>query len=95
MNFFPDTELVHETLNDLLPGQVYYRFNPYLPEYLSLDETRADKFKLMREATQMYLRRNEDKVRDACNQLLLPRWPMDTVSDLLQRQFYKISAKQF
>ena len=89
---FADTELVHETLHDLLPGRVYYRFNPYLTEYLSLDETRAEKFQMMREATNMYLRRNESKVRDACNQLMLPRWPSDTISDWANHQYLKMSA---
>ena len=78
-----------------MPGRVYYRFNPYLPEYLSLDETRAEKYQMMRESTQLYLRRNEDKVRDAANQLLLPRWPGNTIADFWNRQYLKISATQF
>jgi hypothetical protein len=90
-----DTELVHETLNDLLPGRIYYRFNPYLTEYLSLDETRAEKYRMMREATNMYLRRNEGKVRDACEQLLLPRWPLDTISDFATSQYQKIASYRF
>ncbi len=53
----------------ILLGQIYYRFNPYLTEYLSIDETRSEKFQLMRESTQMYMRRNDGKVRDACQQV--------------------------
>ena len=91
---FSDTELIHETLNDLLPARIYYRFNPYLTEYFSLDETRPEKFEMMRKATNMYLRRNEGKVMDACEQLLLPRWPTDRLSDFVQNQYQKFSSYQ-
>ena len=60
------------------------------------DETRAEKFQLMRESTNMYLRRNESKVRDACEQLMLPRWPVDSVADLVKHSYQKISSyRQF
>ncbi len=50
----------------------------------------------MRESTNMYLRRNESKVRDACEQLMLPRWPIDSIGDLVKHQYQKISSyRQF
>ena len=76
-----DTEMVHETLNDCLEG--YYRFNPYLPEYLPLDERRPEKLAFMSEQADMYLRRNRDKLLQACNRLTTRR-PLDTLaSDFL------------
>ena len=68
-----DTELVHETLNDNLEGDIYYRFNPYMPEYLPLDEKRPEKFGLMSEVASMYLRRNREKLLNACQKLVQPR----------------------
>ena len=68
-----DTELIHETLNDTLKGNVYYRFNPYMPEFFSLDEKRPEKMNLMTEVTKMYMRRNRSKVLAACKQLKQPR----------------------
>ena len=84
-----DTELVHESLHDLIPGNIYYRFNPYLEEYLPLDETRAEKFKLMRESTNMYLRRNEFKLSQACKQLTKPKYPWDLAAEKLT-EFYRV-----
>ena len=68
-----DTELIHETLNDTLESNVYYRFNPYMPEFFSLDEKRPEKMNLMTEVTKMYMRRNRSKVLAACKQLKQPR----------------------
>ncbi|XP_040564446.1 calcium-independent phospholipase A2-gamma isoform X1 [Lepeophtheirus salmonis] len=64
-----DTELVHETLNDLLPGHIYYRFNPYLSEYIQIDETRPEKMALLKEDSHMYTRRNFNKIMDVCIEL--------------------------
>lgn len=88
-----DTEMVHETLHDLLPGNVYYRFNPYLREYLPLDETRPEKMAVMREDSRMYVRRNYNKVMDACHQLQLEKsWPR-RVWDEAEAQFEMSRAR--
>jgi calcium-independent phospholipase A2-gamma len=76
-----DTEIPHVALHDLLPGSVYYRFNPVLSEYFPLDVANLDKMAKMREDTQMYLRRNRHRVREACDQLSLERRPWDTARD--------------
>lgn len=81
-----DTELVHETLNDNLEKNVYYRFNPYLPEYLPLDEKRPEKMALMAEAADMYLRRNRKKLLEACKRLTQPRSLTNLALDYVNNQ---------
>ena len=76
-----DTEIAHVALHDLLPGSVYYRFNPALSECFPLDETRPEKIAQMREDTQMYLRRNHNRLIEACEQIALKRRPWDVVRD--------------
>mgnify|MGYP002051815139 FL=1 len=86
-----DTEMVHETLNDCLEG--YYRFNPYLPEYLPLDEKRPEKLAFMAEAADMYLRRNRDKLLEACKRLTASR-PLESIAgDYLHTQHEIFKSK--
>ena len=90
-----DTELVHETLNDNLERNVYYRFNPYLPEYLPLDEKRPVKMKMMAEAADMYLRRNRIKFTEACRTLVEPRAPHELICDHLKKQHEIIKTSMY
>lgn len=60
-----DTERVHSVLHDLLPPKVYYRFNPYLNEIHGLDETDPERWDHMLEDVDMYIRKNERKMKEA------------------------------
>ena len=51
----------------------YARLCQSMPEYLPLDEKRPEKFGLMSEVASMYLRRNREKLLNACQKLVQPR----------------------
>ncbi|OQR68470.1 calcium-independent phospholipase A2-gamma-like [Tropilaelaps mercedesae] len=68
-----DTERVHTLCNDLLPPGTYFRFNPFLSEPFTLDETRPEKMDQLRLDAQMYLRRNGKKFERAAELLVQPR----------------------
>lgn len=60
-------------LSDLLPENVYFRFNPYLTEMVSMVETDQEKHKQLKRDALMYLRRNEDKFQQAAKTLMLEK----------------------
>ena len=88
-----DTEIPHVALHDLLPGRVYYRFDPVLREYLPLDCADASLMERVREDTQMYLRRNWNRVNEACDQLSLPRPLLKRSRDIVATSYDVASSK--
>jgi len=64
-----DTESVHNTLNELLPHDIYFRFNPYLTDVVRLDEALPEKLASVQQETRDYLERNVEKVNFACQTL--------------------------
>ncbi|KAF2900576.1 hypothetical protein ILUMI_05618 [Ignelater luminosus] len=76
-----DTEGVHTMLNDLLPGNVYFRFNPYLTEMLNMAEIDPKKLEQLQRDALMYLRRNEDKFQEAAKVLCQMKGPTQKALD--------------
>ncbi|KAJ8935387.1 hypothetical protein NQ314_012799 [Rhamnusium bicolor] len=81
-----DTEAVHTMLNDLLPDNVYYHFNPYLTEMISMVETDSQKLEQLRRDAIMYLRRNEDKFQEVAKVLMQKKKPTQKVKDYIKVQ---------
>ncbi|XP_058501955.1 calcium-independent phospholipase A2-gamma-like isoform X1 [Solea solea] len=58
-----DTEEVHTMLDTFLPPNTYFRFNPYVSEDVSMDESRHEKLNLLQAEGVRYLERNEEKLK--------------------------------
>lgn len=58
-----DTEEVHAMLDAFLPPNTYFRFNPYISEDISMDESRQEKLNLLQAEGVRYLERNEEKLK--------------------------------
>ncbi|XP_076863337.1 calcium-independent phospholipase A2-gamma isoform X2 [Brachyhypopomus gauderio] len=64
-----DTEEVHTMLDALLPPHTYFRFNPYVPEDVALDERRGERLTWLQAQGQRYLERNHQKLTRAVRTL--------------------------
>lgn len=82
-----DTEITHRLLQDLLPHRSYFRFNPTLSEWLSLDEHRPEKLDQMKRDSLMYIRRNEYKMKQAALSVSRSRSSLQKVSDYGKLQY--------
>jgi len=81
-----DFSAVHTMLNDLLPDHIYFRFNPYLTEMLSMVEIRPEKISQMEQDARMYIRRNEEKFQKAATALLEKRRIQQKIVDYITLQ---------
>lgn len=79
-----DTEGPHRLLQDLLKPGTYFRFNPALSQWYSLDENRPEKLTQMQTDATMYLRKNEYKLNKAAKALNEKRSPFQLIMDQLR-----------
>ncbi|CAM1313971.1 PNPLA8 (predicted) [Pycnogonum litorale] len=78
-----DTEGVHIILDDLLTPGTYYRLNPYLTEYLPLDEVRNEKMMQLEMDAANYMESNQVKMNAAAKQLTFPRTHLQKTNDFV------------
>uniref|UniRef100_A0A3P9NAL6 Uncharacterized protein n=1 Tax=Poecilia reticulata TaxID=8081 RepID=A0A3P9NAL6_POERE len=80
-----DTEGVHTLLGDLLPPDVYFRFNPMMNDEVSLDENQPETLDKLVMETQDYLETNRSKVAKLCLVLNSQRSPVDRAKDWISK----------
>ena len=82
-----DTEATHTILSDLLPSGRYFRFNPYLTEWLPMTEIRPEKVAQMERDALNYYKRNEDKFESLANLLTKKRTLSQRFIDKIKNKF--------
>ncbi|XP_027875525.1 calcium-independent phospholipase A2-gamma-like isoform X1 [Xiphophorus couchianus] len=85
-----DTEGVHTLLGDLLPPDVYFRFNPMMNADVSLDENHPETLDKLVTDTQDYLNINRSKVAKLCLVLSTQRSSMSQAKDWLSQRTWEI-----
>ncbi|XP_015225166.1 PREDICTED: calcium-independent phospholipase A2-gamma-like, partial [Cyprinodon variegatus] len=85
-----DTEGVHTLLDELLPPDVYFRFNPMLNAEVSLDENRPETLDQLVKDTQDYLDRNQPKVAKLCSVLGKERSTVGQAKDWMSERSWEI-----
>lgn len=80
-----DTEATHVILSDLLRTGTYFRFNPYLTEWLSMVEVRPEKIAQLENDAWMYYRKNEEKFEQLAEILTEERHILNKAKDVLHR----------
>ncbi|KAG8222084.1 hypothetical protein J437_LFUL000529, partial [Ladona fulva] len=72
---------VHTILHDLLPGGVYFRFNPHLTGEVTIDDARPEFIKQLEIDSAMYIRQNEAMFEEVAAALLTPKSTAQKCSD--------------
>ena len=80
-------------LNDLLPPSVYFRFNPFVTQLLSMDECQPEKLDLLKQDALMYIRRNEEKFREAANALVKEKTIYQKANDWINEKCVEYSNR--
>uniref|UniRef100_A0AAQ4PK06 PNPLA domain-containing protein n=1 Tax=Gasterosteus aculeatus aculeatus TaxID=481459 RepID=A0AAQ4PK06_GASAC len=76
-----DTEEVHAMLDAFLPPDTYFRFNPFMNEDISMDESRHEKLSLLQADGLRYLERNEEKLKKVVGLLTREKSSVQTVTE--------------
>ncbi|KAM8891107.1 calcium-independent phospholipase A2-gamma-like [Spinachia spinachia] len=76
-----DTEEVHAMLDAFLPPDTYFRFNPFMHEDISMDESRHEKLSLLQADGLRYLERNEEKLKKVVGLLTREKSSVQTVTE--------------
>ncbi|CAB3359529.1 Hypothetical predicted protein [Cloeon dipterum] len=89
-----DTEAVHNMLHDLLPNNVYFRFNPYVKEVSSMFEIRPEKLEELEREASLYARRNEEKFHQVAATLTQPRTYLQKGQDWMKQQTTLLTSRK-
>ncbi|XP_077369019.1 calcium-independent phospholipase A2-gamma-like isoform X2 [Festucalex cinctus] len=88
-----DTEGVHTLLDDLLPPDVYFRFNPMLSAEVSLDESRLGALDQLEKDTRVYLERNRLKLARLCLVLGAERSAVSKTKDWISERAWEMKHR--